>query len=72
MKEWNQLDLNVFKWNQLDLNDFIKKEILAQVFSCEFCEISKNSFSYRTPPVAASGSPYCVTLHLDVSFQQNL
>ena len=32
----------------------IKKETLAQVFSCEFCEISKNTFSYRTPPVAAS------------------
>ena len=25
-----------------------------QVFSCEFCEISKTTFSYRTPPVAAS------------------
>ena len=24
--------------------NFIKKEILAQVFSCKFCEISKNSF----------------------------
>ena len=23
-------------------------ETLAQVFSCEFCEISKNTFSYRT------------------------
>ena len=31
------------------------KETLAQVFSCEFCKISKKSFSYRTPPVAASG-----------------
>ena len=30
----------------------LKKETLAQVFSCEFCEISKKSFSYRTPPVA--------------------
>ena len=28
---------------------------LAQVFSCEFYEISKNTFSYRTPPVASSG-----------------
>ena len=28
---------------------FIKKETLAQLFSCEFCEISKNTFSYRTP-----------------------
>ena len=34
--------------------NFFKKENLAQVFSCEFCEISKNTFSYRTPPVAAS------------------
>ena len=33
---------------------FIEKETLAQVFSCEFSEISKNTFSYRTPPVAAS------------------
>ena len=30
------------------------KDTLTQVFSCEFCEISKNTFSYRTPPVAAS------------------
>ena len=34
--------------------NFIKKETLAQVFSCEFCEISKNTFFYRTPLVAAS------------------
>ena len=31
-----------------------KKSTLAQVFSCEFCEISRNTFSYRAPPVAAS------------------
>ena len=31
-----------------------KKETLAQAFSCEFCEISKNTVFYRTPPVAAS------------------
>ena len=24
--------------------NFIKKETLAQVFSCEYCEISKNTF----------------------------
>ena len=36
--------------------DIIKKESLAQVFSCEFCEISKNTFFYRTPPVATSVS----------------
>ena len=38
---------------------FCKKGVLrnlqnSQVFSSEFCEISKNSFYYRTPPVAAS------------------
>ena len=33
--------------------NFIKKETLAQVLYCEFCEISKNTSSYRTPPVAA-------------------
>ena len=37
------------------LRKVIKKEILAQVFSCEFCEISKNTFFHRTPLVAASG-----------------
>ena len=34
--------------------NFIKKESLAQVFSCEFCKIFKNTFFYRTPQVAAS------------------
>ena len=34
--------------------NFIKKETLAQVFSCECCEISKDTFSYRTLLVAAS------------------
>ena len=34
--------------------NFITNETLAQLFSCEFCEISKNTFFYRTPAVAAS------------------
>ena len=34
--------------------NFIKKGTLAQVFSSEFCKISEKTFSYRTPPVAAS------------------
>ena len=42
-------------FNKVAGRNFIKKEALVQVFSCEFCEISKNTFSYRTPPVAASG-----------------
>ena len=33
---------------------FIKKEPPAQVFSCEFWDIFKNTFWYRTPPVVAS------------------
>ena len=35
--------------------NFIKKEALAQVLFNEFCEIFKNTFFYRTPPVAMSG-----------------
>ena len=33
--------------------EVLKKETLEQVFPSELCEISKNTFSYRTPPVAA-------------------
>ena len=29
---------------QAEAYNFIKKETLAQVFSCEFCEIFKNTF----------------------------
>ena len=32
----------------------LKKETLAQMLFCEFCEISKNTFLYRTRLVAAS------------------
>ena len=31
--------------------NFIKSETLTQVISFKFCEISKNTFSYRTPPL---------------------
>ena len=41
--------------HRLEACNFIKKEALAQVFSCEFCEIYKSTFYYRTPLVAASG-----------------
>ena len=33
---------------------YLKKEALTQVFSCKLCEIFKNTFIHRTPPVAAS------------------
>ena len=39
---------------EIKVCNVIKIETLAQVFSCEFCEVSKKTFSYRTPPVAAS------------------
>ena len=34
--------------------NFNKKETLAQVFSCGFCEISKNTILHRTSLMAAS------------------
>ena len=43
----------IFGVNKPMACNFIKKETQAQVFSCEFCEISKNTFFYRTPLVAA-------------------
>ena len=44
-------------WNtrpQRETCNFIKKETLAQTFSYEFYEITKNTFFHRTPPAAAS------------------
>ena len=38
---------------KLQAFNFIKKETLAQVFSCEFFDISKNTFFDRAPLVAA-------------------
>ena len=42
--------------------NFIKKEALVQAFSCEFWEISKNTFFYRTSLVATSENHKAVTL----------
>ena len=33
--------------------NFIKKETLERAFSCEFSKISKNTFLYKTPSLAA-------------------
>ena len=41
---------------QVSACNFITKEALVQVFYYEFCEISKNTYFYRIPPVAASES----------------
>ena len=35
--------------------NFIKKDTLAQVFSCEFCEVLKNTFSTEHLRATASG-----------------
>ena len=51
----------------IKLCNFIKKETLTQVFSCEFCEISKNTFLHRTPLVAASVSSFL--LHTKIQMQ---
>ena len=40
--------------HRLEACNFIVKKTLAHLFSCEFCEIYKNTFYYRTPLVAAS------------------
>ena len=42
------------RFSEAEAFNFIKKETLAQVFSCEFCKIAKNTSSFRTFPVAAS------------------
>ena len=44
----------IHRKTRLEACNFITKEILAQVFSCEFCKISKKTFYYRTSLVAAS------------------
>ena len=37
---------------QFSASSFIKKETLALMFSCELCEIPKNTFSFRpSPPI---------------------
>ena len=36
----------------------LKKEAPAQVFACKYCKSFKNSFPYRTRPVAAFGLIY--------------
>ena len=38
---------------QVDSSNFIKNVILAQEFSCDFWEIFKNTFFYRSRLVAA-------------------
>ena len=51
----------------------LKRESLTQMFSCEFCEISRNTVFYRTPPVAAfpnRGYLHCAFLKALHGFQE--
>ena len=59
-----------FNLIKLQACNFIKKETLAQVFSSEFCKISKNTFFYRTPRVVAS-EWWCL-LRCHVNFSSDL
>ena len=52
-------NIGKFTVNHLCQNFFLielQAWTLVQVFSCEFCEISRNTFFYRTPLVAASAN----------------
>ena len=40
------------------------------MFSYEFCEISKNTFFYRTPVVAASELGEWISYHMNSSYQK--
>ena len=51
-----------FLWILLD------EEALAQVFSCEFCWISKNTFFYRRPPVTALPWTFFYKLSSQITF----
>ena len=49
-----QLNIVIQRQPPVEACNFIKKETLAQVFSCEFGKIFKKTFFNRTPPVDAS------------------
>ena len=56
------------KWLTASACNFIRKETLTQVFSCGFCEISKNTFFYRTPLVAVSAHGMYIYIRLNKTY----
>ena len=44
--------------------NFVKKETLTQLFSCEFSEISKNVFPYEVVYVTIGNPAFCLGLYL--------
>ena len=63
--------LEITQNSQENTCNFIKKETLAQLFSCEFHEISKNTFFYWTPLVAALDISYLRCLNLILCLDLN-
>ena len=57
--------LEISQNSQENTCNFNNKETLTQVFSCEFCEIYKNTFCYRIPPLAVSAHPIVYTKCLE-------
>ena len=55
----------VFFKKRLQACNFMKKENLAQVFSCEFCEISKNTIF--TEQLWMTASDDCTSIVNDIS-----
>ena len=51
---------------QADARNFIRNEALAQVFSCEFCEISKNTSFKEHLQTTASVSSY-ISLFIELA-----
>ena len=49
------LEISQNSWEKTCIRVSFLKETLAQVFFCEFYEISKNTFFHRTPLVATYG-----------------
>ena len=49
---------------------FSKKETLTQVFSCEFCEISRNTYFHTTPVVATFIHHVTALLFLSKQFKK--
>ena len=64
--KWKHLRQSLFFNKVTKACNFITKETLAQVFSCEFCGISKNTFSTKHLWVTASVylSTFCLSLSL--------
>ena len=67
-KMWTRITPNMDTFSQWKLQalacNFIKKETLEQVLFYELCEISKNTFSYRTPPLTASKKSPSVSIQV--------